>query len=88
MNIGDITPESNMISASMLSTLAEEHEIDVFLLLINSLNYLPDVKYVSAPIVSWTPLNTEHAHAGMPDFLMLRNYHAVAALAPFAKESI
>ena len=79
---------TNMISASMLSAYAREYNIDVFVLLLDSLNYVPDTEFVNAAVLSWKPLHTEGLHIGMHDFWAVRNYHAVAALAPFAKKSI
>jgi len=84
----DMNQKSNMISASTLSALAKEYDIDVFILLLDSVNYLPDVEFVDAAVVAWVPLHTERLHIGMHDFWTMRNYHAIAALAPFAKESI
>lgn len=80
--------KSNIITASTLSAMAKEYNIDVFILLLDSVNYLPDIEFVDAAVLAWLPLHTERLHIGMPDFWAMRNYHGIAALAPFAKESI
>ena len=85
--IGD-AKNSNCMSASMLLVHGREHNINIFILLLDSYNYIADTEFMDAVVVSWKPFQVEWLHVVTHDFWAARNCYAVATLASFAKESI